>query len=70
MSIKLQLAPYCGNCGRFEAYTEKIVGEPKEYFDFDYNEERMGSPVDFTIKCSHRAECERMMEYLRKNVKY
>lgn len=70
MSIKLQLAPYCDCCPRFEAYTEKIVGIARNTLDFRTGEEHMVAPVDFVISCSHCSECERMMEYLRKNVKY
>lgn len=56
MSIKLQVEPYCSNCPNFAVEVEKTA--LNGFDDVLYHET--------TIKCRNAAQCQRMMEFLKK----
>ena len=56
MSIKLNVEPYCQNCPNFEVEVEKTALNG------------FGNTLlhETTIKCRNAAQCQRMMEFLKK----
>ena len=55
MSIQLKLDPYCGDCDRFEAETNKTAL---------YSNSEM-TLCETTITCRNRKKCKEIYEYLK-----
>lgn len=55
MSIQLKLEPYCENCNRFEAETNKT----SLYSDMEM------TLCETTITCTNRKKCKEIYEYLK-----
>lgn len=58
--IKLDVQEYCHGCTIFKA----DVQEAEEFYAYC----EMVEITDTVVRCKHRRQCERLIEYLRKQV--
>ena len=61
MAIRLEVEPYCQDCPEFETN----VQSPSLYYA---NFELYMKTRDTVIRCKHKAVCNRIKEYLEKNM--